>query len=120
MSSAEVLYDVNLRVLPLEYLYARWQVRILHAGRASSEVWLHAQQMEFTDAQWHLLGPRGTLLGRWRVERDDLLGQPYLVLTMPEGEMQALVTRFRLTPSRAQRRLILYFQSGLEIELTHP
>jgi|GEM_PF-815758 len=121
MPDSDLLYDVNLQQLPAEYLQATWRVVEQRTGNAPETTWTDATHLELSPDALHLQGKTfQAVTGSWSIERSSLLGQPYLALALPTSRTQALITRFRRSPDGKRRLLKLYFQSGLEMELTYP
>lgn len=116
-----VLFDINLLEMPDDYLTGEWCVadRVLNRNNPDSPL---AQATRFTlqpgSLQVHAPGTENS--GKWSMERDNLLNRPYLELQLLQEETRALITRLRRSTDGLQSQLILYFQSGMEIQLARP
>lgn len=116
----DTLRDLNLQQVPDPYFVGSWRVmeRILNRADPTSllaqvtHVYLH-------EGELRLDAPIASQAGRWQVERDNLLGRPYLSLEFAQGQIKALVTRLRRSANGKYQTLTLYFQSGLELLLMH-
>ena len=65
-----------------------------------------------------LQGHKGTITkGSWHVDEAPHAAPPIMTLQLQGGLDRVLITRFRTTPGACQRELVLYFPSGLELEL---
>ncbi|AYA36726.1 hypothetical protein D3Y59_06445 [Hymenobacter oligotrophus] len=120
--SQDLYYDLNLQTLTPEPLCVGWRVVSRRDGRRPEPGWAEAEQVLLSAEALHLATQSGgtQLAGTWSLERSSFLSQPYLVMQLAHGTSQALITRMRRSHDGARRLLTLYFQSGLEIELTHP
>ncbi|MFD2786055.1 hypothetical protein [Hymenobacter rubripertinctus] len=118
---SDVLFDVNLQQLPDEFLTGVWRVadRVLNQTDPTSAL-ARAVQFALQPGQLELSAPGLHDSGRWRVERDELLNRPYLELYLGQQQTRALVTRLRRSRSGSESQLSLYFQSGMEMQLTQP
>lgn len=119
--SQDLFFDFNLQTLTAELLCVAWRVVGMRSGNRPEPGWTDAEQVRLSPDGVHLAMPNNTeLAGTWAMERSSLVSQPYLVLELAHGTSYALITRMRRSHDGARRLLTLYFQSGLEIELTHP
>lgn len=118
MNIPEALYDINLSELQISHIYGLWDINITIPGTSLKNVWLSAQQIRFSPQTWQLLDEATGEVGTWHFERPPAQTQPRLLLLGPHHIYQALVTRFRQSLTGEARRLLLYFPTGLEIELT--
>ena len=117
----EVYFDMSLQSIPEGYLNGEWCVddRVLNRNSPDSPM---AQATRFTlrpdSLQVHVPGAAES--GSWSMERDSLLNRPYLELRLLQEETRALITRLRRSADGLDNQLILYFQSGMEIQLSRP
>jgi hypothetical protein len=117
----DILFDINLQQLPDEYLTGDWRVadRVLNQNDPTSTL-AQATRFQLEPGVLRVQAPTKQDGGRWTVERDTLLSRPYLQMQLSEEETRALVTRLRRSADGAQSQLSLYFQSGMEMQLTRP
>ena len=117
----DLLLDINLQQLPDEYLAGTWRVsdRVLNQTNPNSTLAL-ATNFVLQPGLLELHAPGQTAKGDWTVQRDELLNRPYLQLQLSEEETRALITRMRRSPDGEFSSLNLYFQSGMEMQLTRP
>ena len=121
MSDLTSLYDVNLPALAATQLLGPWRIVRLRAAPAAEPLWGEATHLHLDADTLRLQsGAPAPLSGTWHLQRHAQLGQPFLVLHLPDGSAQALITRLRRSPDGSVRQMALYFQSGLELQLTHP
>ena len=115
------LLDVNLQQMPDDYLTGEWRVadRVLNRTDPNSAL-AQATHFRLQPGALHLQTPQQATTGRWTVQRDDLLRRPYLQLALPQEDTKALITRLRRSTDGQQCQLNLYFQSGMEMQLTRP
>ncbi|RAK68264.1 hypothetical protein DLM85_09555 [Hymenobacter edaphi] len=112
---------MNLPALAASQLLGPWRIVQLRAAAAPEPLWGEATHLHLTaDALQLQNGVGAPLAGTWHLQRHAQLGQPFLVLRLPEGAAQALITRLRRSSDGSVRQMVLYFQSGLELQLTHP
>lgn len=119
MTDFPPLYDENLLILTSERLQGSWQLTCTRVAAATENPWAEATHLQLEPATFCLHGPAAHQ-GTWQLQRHAQLGQPFLILQSPDRPEQALVTRFRRSSDGAIRQMLLYFQSGLELLLTHP
>ncbi|AIZ64049.1 hypothetical protein PK28_10690 [Hymenobacter sp. DG25B] len=107
--------------MPDEYLAGTWRVsdRVLNQTNPNSALAL-ATNFVLQPGLFQLQAPGRTSQGAWTVQRDELLNRPYLQLQLSEEDTRALITRMRRSPNGDFSSLNLYFQSGMEMELTRP
>ncbi|MBC8085075.1 MAG: hypothetical protein H7Z21_17905, partial [Hymenobacter sp.] len=107
--------------LPDEYLTGEWCVedRVLNRNNPDSPL-ARATRFSLQPGSLRVHSPDAERAGSWRMVRDNLLNRPYLELRLLPEETRALVTRLRRSPDGLHSQLILYFQSGMEIQLTRP
>ncbi|GAA3924607.1 hypothetical protein [Hymenobacter algoricola] len=118
---SEPLFDVNLQHLPDDYLTGDWCVanRVLNQGNpASSMARATRLCLQPGSVEVQLPGPPDS--GHWLVQRDELLSRPYLELELLQESTRALITRLRRSADGLESQLGLYFQSGMELQLTRP
>ncbi len=115
------LVDLNLQHIPDPYLTGSWRVteRVLNHADPTSAL-ATATHVHLHEGTLRLDTPTDSQTGRWQVERDSLLSRPYLLLELAQEQTTALITRLRRSLDGEYRTLVLYFQSGLELILTHP
>ena len=115
------LLDVNLQQMPDDYLTGEWRVadRVLNRTDPSSPL-AQATHFRLQPDALQLQTPQQATTGHWAVQRDELLKRPYLQLTMPQEDTKALITRLRRSTNGQESQLNLYFQSGMEMQLTRP
>lgn len=102
-------------------LHGVWRIAHLRPARIPDESWAEATELRLeSEVFWLRTQAPEELAGTWQLQRHLQLGQPFLVLYLPAGPLQALVTRLRHSPDGELRQMVLYFQSGLELQLTHP
>ncbi len=114
------LLDLNLQQVPDPYFIGSWRVteRVLNRADPTS-VLAQATHVYLHEGGLRLEAPTASQTGQWQVERDSLLGRPYLLLEFAQEQMKALITRLRRSFDGDYRTLVLYFQSGLELFLSH-
>lgn len=118
---SQFLLDVNLQQVPDQYLTGTWRVADRVLNRADPQTPLaQATHLALHPGRLHLQTPTAPATGQWSVLRDDLLNRPYLQLVLGHEVVAALITRLRRSTDGHYRTLVLYFQSGLELFLTHP
>jgi hypothetical protein len=117
----DTLFDINLQQLPDEYLTGDWRVadRVLNRNDPGTTL-AQATHFQLEPGVLRVQAPTQQDNGHWTVERDTLLSRPYLQMQLKREETRALVTRLRRSTDGAQSQLSLYFQSGMEMELTRP
>lgn len=115
------LLDINLQHLPDEYLTGEWRVadRVLNRTDPNS-VLAQATHFMLQPGVLQLAAPQQDATGSWTIERDELLKRPYLQMALPQENTRALITRMRRTSDGQESQLNLYFQSGMEMQLTRP
>lgn len=115
------LLDLNLQQVPDPYFMGSWRVteRVLNRADPTS-VLAQATHLYLHEGELRLEAPTASQTGQWQVERDSLLGRPYLLLEFAQEQMKVLITRLRRSFDGNYRTLVLYFQSGLELFLSHP
>ena len=118
---SDVLFDVNLQQLPDDFLTGVWRVadRVLNRTDPAS-VLARAEQFALQPGQMQVTAPGLRDSGRWIIQRDELLNRPYLELELGQEQTRALVTRLRRSRNGSESQLSLYFQSGMEMQLTQP
>jgi hypothetical protein len=118
---AQTLRDLNLQQVPDPYFIGSWRVmeRVLNRADPTS-VLAQATHLYLHEGELRLDAPIASQTGRWQVERDGLLGRPYLLLEFAQEQVKALITRLRHSFDGKYQTLTLYFQSGLELLLSHP
>lgn len=117
----DLLFDINLQQLPDEYLTGEWRVadRVLNHSDPGSTL-AQATHFFLQPGVMRVQAPTQQDDGHWTVQRDSLLNRPYLEMQFTQEETRALVTRLRRSPDGAKSQLNLYFQSGMEMQLTRP
>ena len=115
----DLLFDVNLQQLPDDYLTGDWHVaeRILNRNNPNSAL-AQATNFHLRPDSLQIQAPQQQETGKWEVQRDALLNRPYLELYLTQEQTRALITRLRRSPDGRQGQLNLYFQSGMEMQLT--
>ena len=119
---SDVLFDVNLQQLPDDFLTGVWRVasRVLNQTDPDSML-ACAEQLALEPGRVRVKGAAGQNdQGNWLVQRDALLNRPYLALELGQGQTRALITRLRRSSTGSESHLDLYFQSGMEMQLTQP
>ena len=118
---SDLLLDVNLQLVPDDYLAGAWRVahRVLNRTDPANPL-AQATNLVLDGPRLELQAPNQSETGSWAVQRDELLNRPYLRLNLPHEEIRALVTRLRRTTDGARAQLNLYFSSGLEMQLDRP
>lgn len=118
---SEVLFDINLQQLPDEFLTGNWRVadRVLNQTDPASML-ARAEHFALQPGTVDVLAADQQDSGHWLVQRDALLNRPYLELHLGQEKTRALVTRLRRSRNGAESQLNLYFQSGMEMQLTQP
>ncbi|RSK36133.1 hypothetical protein [Hymenobacter metallilatus] len=118
---AELLFDVNLQQLPDEFLNGNWRVadRVLNRTDPTSML-AQAERFALQPGKVEVQALTGQDAGQWQIQRDELLNRPYLELILGQERTRALVTRLRRSRNGAESQLNLYFQSGMEMQLTQP
>ncbi|MBT2556605.1 hypothetical protein J7E24_02315 [Hymenobacter sp. ISL-91] len=118
---SQALFDVNLQQLPDELLAGVWRVasRVLNQTDPTS-LMACAEQVVLQPGRVQIEGPGRSDEGSWMVQRDELLNRPYLTLELDHEQTRALVTRLRRSRTGSESHLNLYFQSGMEMQLTQP
>lgn len=118
---AELLFDVNLQQLPDEFLNGNWRVadRVLNRTDPSSML-ARAERFALQPGRVEVQALDDQDAGRWQIQRDGLLNRPYLELILGQEQTRALVTRLRRSRNGTESQLNLYFQSGMEMQLTQP
>ncbi|WP_019947668.1 hypothetical protein [Hymenobacter aerophilus] len=116
---SQVLFDVNLQQLPDEFLTGVWRVasRVLNQTDPASLL-ACAEQVALEPGQVRVDCADQHDQGNWLVQRDALLNRPYLALELSREQTRALITRMRRSRTGSQSQLDLYFQSGMEMQLT--
>ncbi len=116
---SQVLFDVNLQQLPDEFLTGVWRVasRILNQTDPASML-ACAEQLSLEPGRVRVECSDQHDQGNWTVQRDGLLNRPYLALELSQEQTRALVTRLRRSHAGTESHLNLYFQSGMEMQLT--
>ncbi|GAB3227647.1 hypothetical protein GCM10027346_11240 [Hymenobacter seoulensis] len=118
---SELLYDINLQQLPDEFLTGDWRVADRILNRTDPHTALaQAERFQLQPGRVDVLAPGQKDSGRWLVQRDTLLNRPYLELNLEKEQTRALVTRLRRSRDGIISQLNLYFQSGMEMQLTRP
>lgn len=120
-STSEVLFDINLLEMPDDYLTGDWCVadRVLNRNNPDSPL-ARATRFSLQPGSLWVQAPDAENSGKWSMERDSLLSRPYLELQLLQEETRALITRLRRSTDGLHGQLILYFQSGMEIQLARP
>lgn len=119
MTNSPLLYDVSLPGLTAADLDGSWNV--VCQRPALEPFWAEATHLQLHGDSFLLQGPGGLpQTGTWHLQRHQQLGQPFLVFNASLTATPALITRLRRSPDGVVRQMVLYFQSGLELELTHP
>lgn len=118
---SDALFDVNLQQLPDELLTGVWRVasRVLNQTDPTSLL-ACAEHLALEPGRVRVEGAGQHDQGNWLVQRDTLLNRPYLALDLSQEQTRALVTRLRRSRTGSQSQLNLYFQSGMEMQLTQP
>jgi hypothetical protein len=118
---SELLFDINLQEMPDEYLNGEWCVedRVLNRNNPDSLL-ARATRFSLQPGKLQVHAPGTENSGRWSMERDSLLNRPYLEVQLLQEKTRALITRLRRSNNGLQSQLILYFQSGMEIQLARP
>ncbi len=138
------LYDLNLQLLEDAHVVGNWHVTARRANQADLATQLIAAEKLRFEAPDRLLllhnpelvsitapdaqpppayaaassiGPIPEEVGNWQLQRDPLLSRPYLSLQFSAGETRALITRMRRSRDGGDCEMILYFQTGMEVEL---
>lgn len=119
MSNSGLLYDVHLPSLTAPELRGAWRVARQRAGTAAAP-WTEATQLRLDEATLQLHAGPKAVPGTWQLLRHEGLRPPYLALHTPAGATQALITRLRRSPDGTAQQMQLYFQSGMEWELSCP
>ncbi|WP_324680203.1 hypothetical protein [Hymenobacter sp. GOD-10R] len=117
MAALTLLYDVNLLTVSAEHLFGCWNIRCGRPAPAPERLWSEGTRVQLGAGVLLLYTPSGVHQGTWQVERHRRQGQPFLVLHLPTGKVQVVVTRLRCSLDERLRQLSLYFPSGLELEL---
>lgn len=121
VSMSEPLFDVNLQQLPDEYLTGNWRVADRVLSRTDPGTALaRAEHFQLQPGRVEVQAPGVRDDGRWQVQRDSLLNRPYLELLLGQEQTRALITRLRRSRDGSTSQLNLYFQSGMEMQLTRP
>lgn len=117
----ELLFDINLLEMPDDYLNGEWCVadRVLNRNNPDSPL-ARATKFFLQPGSLRVHEPDTESAGKWSMERDSLLNRPYLELQVLQEETRALITRLRRSTDGLQSQLVLYFQSGMEIQLARP
>lgn len=115
------LYDMNLLNVEADQLVGSWQLACTRSVSSPELPWAKATHVQVDNDRFELRAPGAAFAhGLWKLQRHTRLSQPYLVFDLPDATTQALVTRLQCSPDGALRHLTLYFQSGMELRLTHP
>jgi hypothetical protein len=116
---SDLLFDVNLQQLPDDYLTGDWHVadRVLNRSNPDSAL-AQATDFRLQPGSLQVQAPQQQETGKWEVQRDTLLNRPYLELYLTREQTRALITRLRRSTDGQQSQLNLYFQSGMEMQLT--
>ncbi|MBX0292026.1 hypothetical protein K3G63_16360 [Hymenobacter sp. HSC-4F20] len=118
---SEQLFDVNLQQLPDEFLTGNWRVADRVLSRTDPATTLaQAERFQLQPGRVEIQAPGVRDDGRWQVQRDSLLNRPYLELILGQEQTRALITRLRRSRDGSTSQLNLYFQSGMEMQLTRP
>jgi len=117
----ELLFDINLLEMPDDYLNGEWCVedRVLNRNNPDSPL-ARATKLSLQPGSLLVQAPDTENSGQWSMERDSLLNRPYLELQLLQEETRALITRLRRSTDGLHSQLILYFQSGMELQLARP
>ena len=92
--------------------------RVLNRADPASAL-AQATHVHLQAGQLRLDTPTDSQTGHWQIARDNLLSRPYLLLELAQEQTTALITRLRRSLDGEYRTLVLYFQSGLELFLSH-
>ena len=116
---SDLLFDVNLQQLPDDYLTGDWHVadRVLNRSNPESTL-ARATYFHLQPGTLQVQAPQQEETGKWHVQRDTILNRPYLELYLTQEQTRALITRLRRSADGQQSLLNLYFQSGMEMQLT--
>ncbi|MBO0360165.1 hypothetical protein J0X19_19545 [Hymenobacter sp. BT186] len=120
-SAPKLLFDINLLEMSDEYLTGDWCVadRVLNRNDPNSPL-ATATKFSLQPGTLRVQASDAENAGKWSMERDSLLNRPYLELQLMQEQTRALITRLRRSTDGLQSQLILYFQSGMEIQLARP
>ncbi|UYZ65106.1 hypothetical protein [Hymenobacter weizhouensis] len=115
---SELLFDINLQQLPDEYLAGEWRVadRVLNRTDPHSPL-ARADRFQLRTGHLKVAADDYEEQGQWRVQRDEVLGRPYLELEVAQEHTRALITRLRRSADGLSSQLNLYFMSGMEVQL---
>ncbi|GAB2776657.1 hypothetical protein HNQ93_001924 [Hymenobacter luteus] len=118
---SELLFDVNLQQLPDDFLTGNWRVadRVLNRTDPGTTL-AQAERFQLEPGRLEIQAPGGPDAGRWLVQRDNILNRPYLEIDTEQQQTRALITRLRRSRDGSVSQLSLYFQSGMEMQLTRP
>ncbi|MCC2545334.1 hypothetical protein LJY25_02670 [Hymenobacter sp. BT175] len=118
---SELLFDVDLRSLPDDYLRGEWCVahRVLNRTDPDSPLAV-ATRFVLQSNTLELQASEIKETGQWSIQRDALLNRPYLDLNLSREQSRALITRLRRSSDGQHGQLNLYFQSGMELQLSRP
>jgi hypothetical protein len=117
----QLLFDINLHEVPDEYLTGEWCVeeRVLNRNNPDSPL-ARATKLSLGPSTLRVHASDAEDTGNWSMQRDNLLNRPYLELQLLQEQTRALITRLRRSTDGMNSQLILYFQSGMEIQLARP
>jgi hypothetical protein len=121
ITAPSLLFDINLLEMSDDYLTGEWCVadRTLNRNDPNSPL-ATATQFSLQPGSLRVKASDAENAGKWSMERDSLLNRPYLELQLVQEQTRALITRLRRSTDGLHSHLILYFQSGMEIQLARP
>lgn len=115
------LFDAHLPSLTAGELHGLWQTTCLRSAPAGESRWTEATNLQLHETHFSLHTRAGDRHeGTWHLQRHSRLGQPFLALEGSGIMTQALITRLRRSADGTVRQMVVYFQSGLELQLTQP
>ncbi|WP_139924061.1 hypothetical protein [Hymenobacter sp. DG01] len=118
---SELLFDVNLQQLSDDFLTGNWRVadRVLNRTDPGTTL-AQAERLQLEPGRLEIQAPGVQDAGQWLVQRDNILNRPYLEISTGQEQTRALITRLRRSRDGSVSQLNLYFQSGMEMQLTRP
>ncbi|WP_345226614.1 hypothetical protein [Hymenobacter koreensis] len=121
MTDPPTLFDAHLPSLTAGELHGLWHTTCLRPAPTGDSRWAEATHLQLHQTHFSLHTRAGDRhAGTWHLQRHSRLGQPFLALQEAETPVLALITRLRRSADGTVRQMVVYFQSGLELQLTHP